>query len=551
MLESTPPRPFTSRPELNIEATEFIPSFILNDNDDDDADTTHEHAIITGSSATMQHQKNLSTIDPLSSRGGDPGSPSSPFYSLPLATSLGASPVPGHGHHLLFGMERMRGRDGGGRSPVLGGGGVWGDASLMDDQGSAGRRIDDDDDDDDDARRLNRSNGGGFGSPPPGLGFPSLASPVTKDHASTDTPRSVVKTDTLRNPWTPSPNPVSSDAAGETPSTPSQPPQLTTATAIDQEAEFTPESLSMTPTALLETIFPNIPSAEVLAVLEECDYDIPAVLERLMEVGEGGAGGFSAASVGSVSVEGVTSGVGSVSLGGIEGKEEVRGGPPAGGKQICRHFMAGSCYRADCWFSHSLDSTVCKFWLRGGCVRGDSCAFSHGAALVTSTLHHPRNGTSSPTATPPPPAPTASAITHSKKNLDNHHHQRRIDDLPDSSVTAFPKLGSPHASSSSSGVKIDLIAPAGRYNEAVKRKVVGMGNGRLPVGVAAVAPAGTSVRLRGGVGQGVGAGAGGEVGKVRMAGVGWVSTGASVGALYSKARKEAAAAAVERNKLFQ
>lgn len=28
----------------------------------------------------------------------------------------------------------------------------------------------------------------------------------------------------------------------------------------------------------------------------------------------------------------------------------------------CRHFLQGNCFRRDCWFSHDLDSMVCKFW---------------------------------------------------------------------------------------------------------------------------------------------------------------------------------------------
>lgn len=45
--------------------------------------------------------------------------------------------------------------------------------------------------------------------------------------------------------------------------------------------------------------------------------------------------------------------------------------------QICRHFLEGQCFRKDCWFRHDLDSTVCKFWLRGGCLNGSECRFLH------------------------------------------------------------------------------------------------------------------------------------------------------------------------------
>lgn len=45
--------------------------------------------------------------------------------------------------------------------------------------------------------------------------------------------------------------------------------------------------------------------------------------------------------------------------------------------QVCRHFLEGQCFRKDCWFRHDLDGTICKFWLRGGCVNGPGCRFLH------------------------------------------------------------------------------------------------------------------------------------------------------------------------------
>ncbi|KAJ9071290.1 hypothetical protein DSO57_1038358 [Entomophthora muscae] len=45
--------------------------------------------------------------------------------------------------------------------------------------------------------------------------------------------------------------------------------------------------------------------------------------------------------------------------------------------QVCRHFLEGQCFRKDCWFRHDLDGTICKFWLRGGCLNGTACRFLH------------------------------------------------------------------------------------------------------------------------------------------------------------------------------
>jgi multidrug efflux pump subunit AcrA (membrane-fusion protein) len=31
-------------------------------------------------------------------------------------------------------------------------------------------------------------------------------------------------------------------------------------------------------------------------------------------------------------------------------------------RQVCRHYLAGECYRKDCWFAHDLKVKPCKFW---------------------------------------------------------------------------------------------------------------------------------------------------------------------------------------------
>lgn len=48
---------------------------------------------------------------------------------------------------------------------------------------------------------------------------------------------------------------------------------------------------------------------------------------------------------------------------------------------VCRHLLADGCYRADCSFSHDIDSHTCLFWLRTRCGKGASqCRFLHGFA---------------------------------------------------------------------------------------------------------------------------------------------------------------------------
>jgi len=30
----------------------------------------------------------------------------------------------------------------------------------------------------------------------------------------------------------------------------------------------------------------------------------------------------------------------------------------------------GKCFRADCWYSHNLEDTTCRYWLAGFCIKG-------------------------------------------------------------------------------------------------------------------------------------------------------------------------------------
>lgn len=43
----------------------------------------------------------------------------------------------------------------------------------------------------------------------------------------------------------------------------------------------------------------------------------------------------------------------------------------------CRYFLSGNCFRSDCKYSHSSEGTICKFWLRGECLKGEFCEFMH------------------------------------------------------------------------------------------------------------------------------------------------------------------------------
>lgn len=46
--------------------------------------------------------------------------------------------------------------------------------------------------------------------------------------------------------------------------------------------------------------------------------------------------------------------------------------------QVCKYFAQfGECLRADCMYSHDLSFRICRFWLQGECLSGDTCQFVH------------------------------------------------------------------------------------------------------------------------------------------------------------------------------
>ncbi|SAM03722.1 hypothetical protein [Absidia glauca] len=63
-------------------------------------------------------------------------------------------------------------------------------------------------------------------------------------------------------------------------------------------------------------------------------------------------------------------------------------------RQVCRHYLAGECYRKDCWFAHDLEVKPCKFWLQGLCLKGDTCEFAHSLEEIDQVVqyhHQPTN----------------------------------------------------------------------------------------------------------------------------------------------------------------
>ncbi|RYP87378.1 hypothetical protein DL769_000582 [Monosporascus sp. CRB-8-3] len=61
---------------------------------------------------------------------------------------------------------------------------------------------------------------------------------------------------------------------------------------------------------------------------------------------------------------------------------------------ICKFYLStGQCLRADCRFSHDLSNHLCKYWIMGNCLAGDTCIFSHDPAHLMNRLTMDGTGT--------------------------------------------------------------------------------------------------------------------------------------------------------------
>jgi hypothetical protein len=106
------------------------------------------------------------------------------------------------------------------------------------------------------------------------------------------------------------------------------------------EAENVAEDMSTL--QMMQTIFSDLNEKELVETLERVDYDVDRAIESLLAE--------KAAITQPIRVTQPQQ-VPQAQLQDVPKK-----------RQVCRHFLAGECYRKDCWFVHDLQEKVCKFW---------------------------------------------------------------------------------------------------------------------------------------------------------------------------------------------
>ncbi|KAI0135541.1 hypothetical protein F4814DRAFT_26876 [Daldinia grandis] len=148
------------------------------------------------------------------------------------------------------------------------------------------------------------------------------------------------------------------------------------------------QQTDMTPYDMLRSILGQSKTDEEIELaLSMHGYDLSATIASIME----------SQGQDSTNVAGLTPESKSVLIGKSMTPDGRPTTPSAQGKAgiICKFYLStGQCLRADCRFSHDLSNHLCKYWVTGNCLAGDTCIFSHDPAHLINRLNVDENGTS-------------------------------------------------------------------------------------------------------------------------------------------------------------
>ncbi|KAI1501785.1 hypothetical protein F5X99DRAFT_418365 [Biscogniauxia marginata] len=141
------------------------------------------------------------------------------------------------------------------------------------------------------------------------------------------------------------------------------------------------QQADMTPYDMLRSILgPSKTDEEIEAALSSHGYDLSATIASIME----------SQGQDSTNASGLTPEAKSVLIGKSMTPDVKPNTPSAQQKAgiICKFYLStGQCLRADCRFSHDLSNHICKYWVMGNCLAGDTCIFSHDPAHLMNRLN--------------------------------------------------------------------------------------------------------------------------------------------------------------------
>ncbi|KAM3435517.1 hypothetical protein MY4824_004833 [Beauveria thailandica] len=149
------------------------------------------------------------------------------------------------------------------------------------------------------------------------------------------------------------------------------------AAAPEFASSVSAQQLDMSPYDMLRSILGHSQTDdEIENALASHGYDLSATIASIME-GQAAEGNFT------------TDDSRNVLIGKSIASDSRPATPTSAQKAgvICKFYMStGQCLRADCRFSHDLSNHLCKYWVMGNCLAGETCIFSHDPAKLASRL---------------------------------------------------------------------------------------------------------------------------------------------------------------------